>query len=61
MAYMSILLMEDFILDQSMDYTTSTVISTFFYFGSHEVNGCFYLMGLRWGMRKRNAEMQKYK
>lgn len=30
MAYMSILLMEDFILDQSMDYTTSTVISTFF-------------------------------
>lgn len=33
----------------------------FFSFGSHEINGYFYLMGLRWGMRKRNAKRQKYK
>lgn len=33
----------------------------FLQLGSHEIIGYFYLMGLVWGMGKRNAEMQKYK
>lgn len=40
--------------------TPLSLLYQLFLIGSHEINGYFYLMGLRWGMRKRNVERQKY-